>query len=135
MTKKDLDLLKAGLRRAFSRSDLRRSVLDASITDHTDLSRPKVKTWCKCASCGKPEAKSYMDVDHIIPFVPLDRPFADLTNQERVDRLWCDTSQLQVLCPTCHTAKSKEEAKKRAAYRTSQRPPKPPKVKRPSKKS
>lgn len=113
ISKKEWGLIKGALRRVFSRSDLRRSVIEAAIIDHNDPSRPKVKTWCICAICKLPEAKSYMVVDHILPVVPVDRSLEDMTPTELVDHLWCDKSNLQCCDLTCHKIKSKVENKER----------------------
>lgn len=116
-TKKDLEQIKGALRTAFRRSELRQEVLRSAIVFHSDPSRPKVKTWCKCHECGKPEAKSYMQVDHIKPVVPLNKRAEDMTVQELADGVYCARGNLQVLCKECHYAKSGAERKIRAQYR------------------
>lgn len=114
-------LVWGALRRVFARSDLHREVLQASIVEHSDPSRPRVKTWSRCNKCQKPEAKSYMDVDHINPVTPLTistKDFiASLTLDEMKDILWCDKNNLQVLCPACHNEKSKLENATRRLYK------------------
>ena len=114
ITAREWGLLKGAIRRVFSRSELRRSVIDAAIIPgHIDETRPKVKTWCRCAECGKPEAKSYLQVDHKIPIVPLDKAFADMSLDELVDRVWCDKKNLTALDKLCHSKKTKSENKER----------------------
>lgn len=117
ITKRERGLIKGSLRRVFSRSELRQQVVQASIIEHTDNSRKKVKTWCRCAECKKPEAKSYIVVDHILPLIPLDKAFDDMSLDEVVDRLWCDIKNLQPLCASCHSAKTKAENKLRRTYK------------------
>lgn len=117
LSKKDYELIKSALRRAFSRSERRRDVVARSIIKHEDSSRPKVKSWGKCEACGKPEARSYLQADHIEPYVPLGKSFSDLTPDEMIYRLWCDESNLQVLDKACHKAKSSLERKARAKKR------------------
>lgn len=110
--------MKGALRRAFSRSDLRRQVLEASIIrGYTDPSRPRVKTWCRCAICKKPTPKSYVEIDHIEPLIPVDRTFEEMSLDEVVDRLWCDPANLQAICPEDHDVKSKLEAKQRREHK------------------
>jgi len=111
ITTKELGLIKGALRRVFSRSDLRRSIIEAAIIPHTDLSRPRVKSWGLCAVCKKPTPKSYLVVDHILPLVPLDQAFEEMSMDTFLDRLWCDPSNLQPICPEDHLQKSKEENK------------------------
>lgn len=101
------------MRRAFSRSDLHQRVLDASVIEHSDPKRPRVKTWCRCNSCKLPEARSYMAVDHIDPLIPLHLSFEQMSLDVVVDRLWCEEHNLQVLCETCHDDKSAAEREER----------------------
>ena len=117
ITKKDINLIKAALRRAFTRSELRNQVIKEAIVIHSDPNRPKVKTWCLCSICWKPEAKSYCIVDHVIPLVPIGVSFEDMSLKDAVDRLWCEKSNLQVLDKVCHNIKSKQEAKLRREYK------------------
>lgn len=108
-------LIKGALRRVFSRSELRRKVIDASIRPHSDPKRPKVKVWCKCAVCTNLEAKSYMVVDHITPVIPVHTSFEEMGADATIERLWCDIENLQAICPLCHdekTAKERAERKK-----------------------
>lgn len=56
-----------------------------------------------------------MCVDHILPLVPTDTTFAEMSLDVVVDRLWCEEHNLQSICPNCHdikTAAEKEERKK-----------------------
>ncbi len=118
LTAKDRGLVVSAIKRAFSRSELRKAVLNESIVEgHTDLSRPRVKTWCRCACCGKLDAKSYMQVDHIDPIIPVNLQAIDLTPNEIVLRTWCDKSNLQALNVNCHKVKSAAEMKERSRYR------------------
>lgn len=108
----------------FSRSEARRNVLDKSVLiGYTDLSRPKVKTWCKCAVCGKPEAKSYMEVDHIDPIIPVDSALEDMSWDQVIDRIWCEPENLQVVCESCHKEKTKAERKQRTLNRKGKKKP------------
>ena len=88
ITVKEHNLLKGAVRRVFSRSELRKAVLDASVvTGHIDETRKRVKTWCKCKGCGKLDAKSSMAVDHIDPCVPINSSFAEMTIEEFINRV------------------------------------------------
>lgn len=110
---KERGLLKGAIRRVFSRSELRRIAIENSIIQHSDDSRKRVKTWCLCANCKKPEAKSNVQVDHILPVIPTDKSLEQLTWDEVVDRIWCEPIHLQVLCTDCHDLKTKAERKER----------------------
>ncbi len=109
------------MRRAFSRSELRRKVIEASIVVHSDPQRPRVKVWVRCNVCKEPEAKSYMAVDHILPLVPTDTTFADMSLDVVADRLWCEENNLQPICPACHKIKSAIEAKERKLKKRSKK--------------
>lgn len=113
ITKREQGLLKGALRRVFSRSELRRQVIEAALVEHSDPSRPRVKKWCTCAICGKPEAKSYCVADHISPVVPVHTTFEQMSLDEVVNRLWCDINNLQCVDERCHNEKTKEERKAR----------------------
>lgn len=110
ITKKERNLIKGALRRVFSRSELRNKIIaDSVILGYTNTDRPKVKTWCRCRICNKPEARSYMAADHISPLIPVDQSFEELSLDTVVDRLWCEENNLQSVCPVCHSKKTKEE--------------------------
>lgn len=111
---KERNLMKGALRRVFSRSELRRLIIDKSIIiGYTDNNRPRVKTWCKCNTCGTPTPKSYMEVDHIEPVVPLNGSFQEMSLDEFINRVWCNENLLQAICEVCHDQKTKAENKER----------------------
>lgn len=91
------------------------------IPGYSDPSRPRVKTWCRCAVCKKPEAKSNVVADHISPVIPLDRSFGEMSLDETLDRMWCEPSNLQPICPACHKDKSKLETKQRKEFKKEKR--------------
>lgn len=123
-TPKDRNAIKGALRRAFAISDLHNSILIAAIIEHSDPERLRVKTWCKCNICKEPEAKSYMVVDHIDPVIPIDTTFEELGADKTIDRIWCDPSNLQAVCPDCHDEKTSKEKIAKKALRDSLKPPK-----------
>lgn len=110
---KERGLIKGAMRRVFSRSELRRQALNTTAIDHSDPLRPKVTKWGFCSSCGLIEARYKLEVDHVEPLVPLDKSLEDMDWDEVVDRLWCDGSNLAVVCKDCHKSKSKAENKER----------------------
>jgi 5-methylcytosine-specific restriction endonuclease McrA len=111
---KERNLLKGAMRRVFSRSDLRRKVIeDSLIIGHIDANRDRVTKWCWCRECGVIDAAYKMQVDHIIPVIKLGESLEDLTWDELVDRLWCAPSNLKIMCIPCHKEKSSLENKER----------------------
>jgi 5-methylcytosine-specific restriction endonuclease McrA len=115
ITKREWGLIKGSLRRVFARSELRNAVVNATILEgYTDPERPRVKTWCYCKECEKPEARSYMVVDHVLPIIKIGESFEGMSIDEFVNRLWCDVANLSAICITCHKVKCKREAGERA---------------------
>lgn len=118
ISNKERNLIKGAIRRIFSRSELRKQVIEESvIKDYSDPLRPKVQTWCRCKVCKKPEAKSYMECDHNPPIVPLNKSLIEMSWDELIDNLWCDKKNLDAICSTCHYLKSAEEAAIRRKFK------------------
>ncbi len=113
LTKKEKALLKGALRRIFARSDLHKQIKTRAIIKHSDPKRKKVKTWVRCESCLKPEAISNTTVDHVIPLIPPDSSWEEMTLQfsweELISKIWCNIENLQLLCSTCHDLKTSLE--------------------------
>jgi 5-methylcytosine-specific restriction endonuclease McrA len=67
----------------------------------------RVGSHYKCAKCKKVYPSREVQVDHIQPVVD---PIVGFVNwDEYIDRLFCEESNLQVLCLTCHDGKTKKE--------------------------
>lgn len=114
ITNKERNLIKGSIRRVFSRSELRKKVLEKSIVkEYGDPNRKRVTRWSKCDSCGKMEATYLMQLDHHTPVVPIDSSFDEMTLDELVDNQWCNEDNLKPLCKTCHEVKTKAENKER----------------------
>lgn len=98
------------MRRVFSRSDLRKAVLAKTvIPGYLDKNRPRVRRWSKCTNCTAIVPTYLIDIDHILPVIPVDRSFDDMTLDELADRLWCEEKNLAGICETCHDGKTKAE--------------------------
>ncbi len=117
ITPKDRNAIKGALRKAFARSTLHKSIIEASIIKHLDPARPRVKTWCRCAICKLPEAKSYMLVDHIEQVIPSHTSFEEQGVEATIDRMWCAPSNLQSVCPSCHDKKTSEEREEKKKHK------------------
>jgi 5-methylcytosine-specific restriction endonuclease McrA len=117
ITKKERGLIKGALRRVFSRSELRREVVAASIIDYRDPNRPRVKKWSQCKLCATKTPTYLIVIDHIDPVVPIEMAFEDMSVDVVIDRIWCEKNNLQFLCETCHNAKSKLENKARREFK------------------
>ena len=118
-------LIKGGIRRVFRQSIEMRVVLQSS---RVELSPKTLKDGSigkknqvryKCAICGGLFSQKDVAVDHIDPVIPLHRSDEELTIDEMAYRIWCDISNLQVICnttlkrsqgvPSCHKIKTDEE--------------------------
>jgi 5-methylcytosine-specific restriction endonuclease McrA len=60
-----------------------------------------------CNACGQWTKSTAVAVDHITPVIDVQAGFVDWN--QFVDRLFCDASNLQVICDTCHNAKTQGE--------------------------
>ena len=110
ISNRERGLLKGAIRRVFSRSDLRQTVISASVVrSHIDRTRPRVKTWCRCAICGECDAKSSMQVDHKNPIVPVTTSLSEMSWDDLINNLWCETKNLDSVCGRCHDIKTQGE--------------------------
>lgn len=114
ITAKEWGLIKGALRRIFSRSELRRSVMLTVKIDHYDASRPRVKNWSLCPKCNKKTPTYQMELDHKEPLIPIENVFAEMSLDVVVDRLWCHNNNLEPLCVVCHNLKTSQERTLRA---------------------
>lgn len=111
---KERNLLKGAIRRVFSRSDLRRKIIDASLQkEYSDPSRKRVTRWGKCSNCKKLEPAYLLQVDHKDPIVPIGMTLEDMAWDQVIDNVWCDESKLQAICKECHKSKTKSEQAER----------------------
>jgi len=111
---KERNLLKGAIRRIFSRSELRRRALDASVVkDYGDPNRKRVTRWSKCPDCAKMTPSYLMEVDHIEPIIPPGMTLEDMSWDQVIDGVWCDERNLRAVCKECHKLKTKLENKER----------------------
>jgi 5-methylcytosine-specific restriction endonuclease McrA len=114
---KERGLIKGALRRVFSRSDLRKAALESSVVKHVDPERPRVKKWSKCSECKNFTPTYLIDIDHIVPIVPIMSSLEEMTWDNVIDAIWCEITNLSPICKECHTIKTKFENKERRQYK------------------
>jgi 5-methylcytosine-specific restriction endonuclease McrA len=89
--------IKASLRRTWGRSKQRQAALNAAKISYGLY---------KCAICEKSTRRKDINVDHIIAIGRF------TTFDLYIERLFCDTSGLRVLCKACHKLKTKSDINK-----------------------
>ena len=80
---------------------------DAKTTKHINPKTKRLAQHYRCAACLKEFTATAVEVDHIRPVVNPAKGFTSW--DDFIDGLFCDKSNLQVLCKPCHVKKSKEE--------------------------
>ena len=100
--------VRSALRRAFSRSPVVREVLMEGRREipkyNKDGNRAKRDAvQYLCHVCGEWVGSTKVNVDHIDPVVDPNVCFVDWNTF--IDRLWCDKSNLQRICLSCHNVK------------------------------
>ena len=103
------------IKRVFSRSPLRKTVLEKALSKQRG---PRGGKMYKCSACKQIYGSREVQVDHKDPVIPIGTAFKDMSWDLVIEqRLYCNPKNLQVLCSTCHKEKSRKEAKERAACR------------------
>jgi len=93
--------LRGVLRKAFLQAPIKTEVLrQAKCGQHGKM------YLYKCATCPAITTRKECQIDHLIPVTPL-RGWDDWNGF--IERMFCDTSNLQVLCKPCHRTKTLEE--------------------------
>lgn len=124
LSKKDFNLVKGALRRAFSRSEIYLRVMEAAaVKGYEDPNSPRCKKWVLCNICKQISKRWACVVDHILPIVPVNRDTYSLTMEELVNAIFCDDTNLQVACKNCHQVKSVGENKIRREFRKTKNKP------------
>lgn len=102
------------LKRAFSRSPiivafLRKHRREQQWTKKDGTVAKKPHVFYKCFKCQLEFNSANIQVDHIEPVVPLNIPSKHLSYDTLIKRLFCDESNLQILCKEHHKEKSQQE--------------------------
>lgn len=104
--------IRGALRRVFSRSPVIREVLFKVRREvpryNKDGSRAKKDAvQYRCNVCQTYVGSTLVSVDHISPVISVSDGFIDFNTF--IERLFCDASNLQVICDGCHNAKTYSE--------------------------
>lgn len=117
--RKDLTLIRTGLRQAFTRSKYKAIFLSLSRVEIPQYNksgklskRPMVRYLCAECKCLHPS--SDINVDHIEKVGSFDC-ISEI--KDFFDRIFCSYDNLQVLCKPCHDVKTKQERKAQAMIR------------------
>jgi len=94
-------------KRVFSKSPLRKEAME--IAKCPRKKGPKGGARYRCAKCKKDFGSWEVEVDHIDPVIPLERLARGLSWGDIENRLFCDLSNLQVICKDCHAKKNRKE--------------------------
>jgi len=71
----------------------------------------------RCDVCGDNKPMFQCEVDHIDPVTPMMISAKVMSFSMLFERTFCDTSNLQISCKTCHKVKSKTEMGNRVRWR------------------
>lgn len=102
-------MIRGAIRRTFSRSPIVREVLMAGRREVPKYNKDgalakKPSVQYQCQVCFNWEGSTKVTVDHIEPVISVEVGFVDWN--QFVDRLFCDKSNLQRICDTCHDKKT-----------------------------
>jgi len=105
-------VIRGALRRAFSRSPVVREVMMVVRREVPKFNKggersKKDAVQYLCAGCGNYVSSTKVAVDHIIPVISVEDGLLDWNTFK--ERLFCDKSNLQVLCRGCHDVKTSSE--------------------------
>jgi len=99
--------IRSALRQAWSRYPVKHQFLKSKQRPYTGSDK-RTKFEYECEACKKIFKGKDVQVDHIIPAGSLLK-YSDLP--QFVENLFCEASNLQLLCKTCHSKKTAEERK------------------------
>lgn len=99
--------IKSALRAASSRWPPKYQCLNEAFVDkRVNIKTGREGKHYKCNSCNGVFPTSEVQVDHIIPAVPV----SGFTNwDEVINLMFCEKEGFQVLCKPCHSSKTAEE--------------------------
>lgn len=74
-----------------------------------------------CAHCKGMFTRKEVQIDHILPVVDTALGNSRPDFNTLIERMFCDVTNLQILCKPCHGVKSHAEKKERAEYSRSRK--------------
>jgi hypothetical protein len=102
----------SAIRGAFGRFPNKFAALkNAFVGKKTNKKTGREASHYKCAGCKKQFVAKDVAVDHVLPVV--DPVVGFVSWDVYIERMFCDISNLQVLCSACHKEKTAEERKAR----------------------
>lgn len=107
--------IKGALRRVVRYHPQNIECLNNSI--HKTITGPRGGRMFECSKCRNAFIQKEIQVDHIEPVIPVDKKTEDLDWNTVIDRMFCGSDNLQVLCKPCHKEKSTKERVSRKSYR------------------
>lgn len=104
--------IRSAIRRVFSRSPMVRDTMmkvrrEVPKFNKDGTRAKKDAVQYLCGVCNEYVSSTKIAVDHKIPVIDVDKGFVDWNTF--VDRVFCDLSNLQVICDPCHQAKTNSE--------------------------
>jgi hypothetical protein len=104
----------SAIKRCFSRSPVHREALNDAKCKTSKGPRGGARYICE--ECNESFGAKETNVDHKEPVIPVGILSRDMSWDDIIERIFCDRTNLQVLCKGCHSIKSKEEnaARKKA---------------------
>ena len=106
--------IKGGLRSASQRWPPKYKVLArARRGKQTNPASGRMAEFYECASCHNLFVAKDVEVNHIIPVVPVT---GFKSWDDTIERLFCEAEELEVLCKTCHKEVSKQENEQRKKF-------------------
>lgn len=95
------------IRLSFRYAPVCQDILKLSI--HPTVKGPKGGKRYKCKICKNGFALNEVQIDHIEKIIPNGTKQIEMSLDEYSNRLYCDVSNLQVLCKPCHKIKTNKE--------------------------
>ena len=106
-----------GIRQAYRGDPVKKQCLVNSI--HPTIKGPRGGAYCVCNECREAFPMKEVQVDHIMPVIPINQTIHELGWNEYISRLFCLLINLQVLCKPCHKKKCALENDARFDYKSS----------------
>ena len=99
-----VNTLRSGMRRYPPKYE---TLNDAKVGKRVNPKTKRSAEYYKCSGCGGEFVKKDIEVDHRIPVIDPQKGFQGW--DEYITRLFCDKSNLQALCRSCHKQKTRNE--------------------------